>query len=63
MPKVIYRDRSAAAMLVSAVPDETYCLKTQRHVPAKNGSYVICYRCGMMLGTADDPKLGTLLDY
>jgi hypothetical protein len=50
-------------MLLSAMSEETYCLKTQNHVPAKVGSNIVCYRCGMMLGTSDEPELGTLLDY
>jgi hypothetical protein len=50
-------------MLLTAAPEETYCLKTQKHVPARSGSNVICYRCGMLLGAASDPNLGTLLDY
>ncbi|HEY6282533.1 MAG TPA: hypothetical protein VIW22_01255 [Nitrososphaerales archaeon] len=50
-------------MLLVAVPDEGYCLKTQTHVPTKVGSNMICYRCGMLLGTAGETKLGTLLDY
>jgi len=50
-------------MLVAAVPDETYCLQTQKHVPAKTGSNLVCYRCGMLLGTAEEQNLGTLLDY
>ncbi len=50
-------------MLLSEVSEETYCLKTQAHAPARKGPYMICYRCGMMLGRADDPELGTLLDY
>jgi len=50
-------------MLLVAAPDEAYCLKTQTHVPAKVGANVVCYRCGMLLGTAEEPKLGSLLDY
>jgi hypothetical protein len=50
-------------MLLTAVPDEAHCLKTQAHVPARIGSNIVCYRCGMLLGTADESKLGTLLDY
>jgi hypothetical protein len=50
-------------MLVTAVADEAYCLKTQQHSAYSNGSYTICYRCGMVLGPADDKKLGTMLDY
>jgi hypothetical protein len=50
-------------MLLTSVAEETYCLKTQEHVPVKVGSNVVCYRCAMLLGRADEPKLGTLLDY
>jgi hypothetical protein len=50
-------------MLVSAFPEETYCLRTQEHVPAKSGEHVVCYRCGMYLGPAQKSELGTLLDY
>ncbi|MDG6920287.1 MAG: hypothetical protein JRN44_00825 [Nitrososphaerota archaeon] len=50
-------------MILTAVPEETYCLKTQQHVPATSGRNLFCYRCGMYLGTAMDPKLGSLLDF
>lgn len=50
-------------MLLTAESEETYCLKTQAHAPYSNGTYEICYRCGMMLGLGQAPKLGTLLDY
>ncbi len=50
-------------MMVKAVSDESYCLKTQAHAPYSNGSYKVCYRCGMLLGHSDEKKLGTLLDY
>jgi hypothetical protein len=50
-------------MLLTATPEETYCLKTQMHVPVKQGRNIICYRCGMWLSVADEPELGTLLDY
>jgi hypothetical protein len=50
-------------MLLTAVPEETYCLKTQEHARAKVGNNFVCYRCGMLLGKADDPGLGSLLDY
>jgi hypothetical protein len=50
-------------MLLTAVPEETYCLKTQRHVPAPSGSNLVCYRCGMYLGPYSESTLGTLLDY
>jgi hypothetical protein len=50
-------------MLLIAAPDEASCLKTQTHVATKVGSNMICYRCGMLLGAADEAKLGTLLDY
>lgn len=50
-------------MRLTAVPEETYCLKTEKHAPWRDGSYVICYRCGFLIGEADDEKLGSLLDY
>ncbi|MDE1857571.1 MAG: hypothetical protein KGI26_00690 [Thaumarchaeota archaeon] len=50
-------------MLLSAIPEETYCLRTQEHVPVRSGDNLVCYRCGMLLGASDEPKLGTLLDY
>ena len=50
-------------MLLYAVPEETYCLKTQEHVPARTGDNIVCYRCGMFLRVAREPKLGSLLDY
>ena len=50
-------------MLLSAVPEETYCLKTQNHIAAKVGANQVCYRCGMLLGPSKEPRLGTLLDY
>lgn len=50
-------------MLLKAVPEETYCLKTQEHVPVRTGDNLVCYRCGMFLGASDEPKLGSLLDY
>jgi len=50
-------------MLVSAVPEETYCLRSQNHAPARMGNNVVCYRCGMLLGTSEAPALGSLLDY
>ena len=46
-----------------AVDDETYCLKTQAHAPVSNGTNIVCYRCGMLLGASDEQKLGSLLDY
>jgi hypothetical protein len=52
-----------SALLLTAVDEETYCLRTQTHVPYDNGRNVVCYRCGMLLGPADRPKMGTLLDY
>lgn len=50
-------------MLLTAVPEETYCLKTQKHVPVETGGNAVCYRCGMLLGASSHPELGTLLDY
>ena len=50
-------------MLLTAIPEETYCLKTEKHAPWRDGSNVICYRCGFLIGKADDPQMGSLLDY
>jgi hypothetical protein len=50
-------------MLLTAVPEETYCLKSEKHSPWRDGSNIICYRCGFLIGRADEPKMGTLLDY
>jgi len=50
-------------MLVTAVPEETYCLKSQNHAAARMGNNIVCYRCGMLLGTSEAPSLGSLLDY
>jgi hypothetical protein len=50
-------------MLLSAIPEETYCLKSQHHPAVRIGKNMVCYRCGMLLGTSDAPALGTLLDY
>jgi hypothetical protein len=50
-------------VLLVAEPEETYCLKSMSHAPVVSGSHMICYRCGMLLGPSNVPKLGTLLDY
>jgi hypothetical protein len=50
-------------MLLTSVPEETYCLKTERHAPWRDGSNIICYRCGFLIGTSEEPNMGTLLDY
>ena len=50
-------------MLLKTVPEEMYCLKSEKHSPVRSGANVICYRCGMFLGAAGESKLGTLLDY
>ena len=50
-------------MLLTSDPEETYCLKSETHPPVREGDNIICYRCGMLLGTAEGPELGTLLDY
>ena len=50
-------------MLLTAIDDETYCMKTQAHVPVSSGANVVCYRCGMLLGVFYGQKLGSLLDY
>ncbi len=50
-------------MLLTAEPEETYCLKTEKHAPWTVGGNVICYRCGFLIGKADGGELGSLLDY
>jgi len=50
-------------MLLKAVPEEEYCVKSQVHSSARNGNVVFCYRCMMVLGTSPEPRLGSLLDY
>ena len=50
-------------MLLSSVPEETYCPKTETHAPWRDGPNIICYRCGFLIGKADGGELGTLLDY
>jgi hypothetical protein len=50
-------------MLLMAVPEETYCLKTQHHQPVRMGSNLVCYRCGLLIGKAESQELGSLLDY
>ena len=50
-------------MLLKAVPDEEYCIKSQIHSSAREGHVVFCYRCMMMLGASSDPGLGSLLDF
>lgn len=50
-------------MLVLAVPEETYCLKSQAHSKACNGTNHVCYRCGFLLGPCNCSSLGSLLDY
>ena len=50
-------------MLLNSVPEETSCLKTERHAPWWDGSNIICYRCGFLIGEAEDGELGSLLDY
>ncbi len=55
--------RSLGRMLLTAAPEETYCLKSEKHAPWKDGANIICYRCGFLIGRADDLELGSLLDY
>jgi len=50
-------------MLLTATPEETYCPKSEKHAPWKDGGNIICYRCGFLIGPADDGVLGSLLDY
>ncbi|MBI3023146.1 MAG: hypothetical protein HYU03_01405 [Thaumarchaeota archaeon] len=50
-------------MKLYSVMDETYCLKTQRHLSNCNGKNHFCYRCGLLLGPCDCPALGSPLDY
>ena len=49
-------------MLLIAADEETYCPKTQAHVPATVGTNVVCYRCGFLFGPSNETKLGSLLD-
>jgi len=60
---VKYADRPDGQMLLTAVPEETYCLKSEKHAPWKDGRNLICYRCGFLIGPARDGELGSLLDY
>ena len=55
--------RGWAIMILFAAAEETYCLKTQRHLPMDNGTNTVCYRCGMLLGPSQSETLGTLMDY
>jgi len=50
-------------MLLIATPEESYCLKSERHSPWRDGENIICYRCGFLIGRADDGVLGSPLDY
>lgn len=50
-------------MLLRAVPEEEYCIKSQVHSSARAGEVIFCYRCMMMLGTSPEPMLGSLLDF
>ncbi len=50
-------------MLLHAIPEEEYCIKSQIHSSARAGQVIFCYRCMMMLGTSPEPKLGSLLDF
>jgi hypothetical protein len=50
-------------MLLSSIPEEIYCVKTQVHSAVRMGKNIICYRCMLLLGTSPEPKLGSLLDY
>jgi hypothetical protein len=61
--KVKYPAAAVPRMLLSAVAEETYCLRTQEHTPVASEGNLYCYRCGMYLGHAKGPALGSLLDY
>jgi hypothetical protein len=50
-------------MLLKAVPEEEYCVRSQNHSYARAGNVIFCYRCMMVLGTSPEPRLGSLLDY
>jgi hypothetical protein len=63
LPSVKYRDNGKASMLLKAVPDEEYCIRSKAHSHARAGRVVFCYRCMMMLGKSSEPVLGTLLDF
>ncbi len=49
-------------MLLTADGGAT-CLETKVHVPHRNGTNLVCLRCGMLLGSSEEPELGSLLDY
>ena len=50
-------------MLLRAVPEEEYCVKSQIHSSARAGEVIFCYRCMMLLGRSQEPNLGSLLDF
>lgn len=50
-------------MLLTAVPEESYCPKSQNHMPWSDGTNMICYRCGFLFGKAPHAELGSQLDY
>ena len=50
-------------MILRAVPEEEYCIRSQVHSTAREGRVVFCYRCMMMLGTSDEQRLGSFLDF
>ena len=50
-------------MRLAAVPEETYCLRTDMQAPWMVGAHIICFRCGFLIGRAKEEKLGSLLDY
>jgi len=50
-------------MLLKAVPEEEYCVRSQNHSRARAGNIVFCYRCMMVLESSPEPRLGSLTDY
>jgi hypothetical protein len=50
-------------VILRAVPEEEYCVKSQIHSSAREGNVIFCYRCMMVLGTSPEPRLGSLLDF
>lgn len=50
-------------MRLAAVQDETYCLKSQKHVEFCTGTNHVCYRCGLFIKKCDCAELGSPLDY
>ncbi|MDV3277127.1 MAG: hypothetical protein LYZ69_01510 [Nitrososphaerales archaeon] len=50
-------------MRLAVVEEETYCLKSQKHLEYCTGTNHVCYRCGLLIGSCHCAELGSLLDY